>query len=267
MSSVNVVRKGPENQELKALAGALHQHVVATLLERLPAAAFIIDEESFLTTLVGGASHRNGIDPGATIGRNVLEKLGSLPDAGALSAMLAEARAGRGGRRTWSGGGRSYELSLDPLRSEDGRVIGVLGTAFDMTAELQAKDDLQRSNEILERAERLASFGTWSFDILADRLTLSRELRTMFGFTADEPATREDFLERIEPEDRERIRLALSDALHGTPCPSADGRIVRRDGTLRWLRQEIAVRSDAGGRPVELNGTALDIDDRKMLEQ
>lgn len=50
-----------------------------------------------------------------------------------------------------------FDLIIEPLRDDEGRMIGLTGAAFDVTARKQVEDELRRSNEELERFAYVAS--------------------------------------------------------------------------------------------------------------
>ena len=94
------------------------------------------------------------------------------------------------------------------------------------------------------------------------------DLQTMFGIPADSysgPA--EDFRRSIHPEDQELVWKAVADARESGKPYSAEFRIVRADGTVRWVtargKFEYAKNGDAG----RMLGMAVDITDRKQAEQ
>lgn len=71
--------------------------------------------------------------------------------------------------------------------------------------------------------------------------------------------------EIIYPED-----LPVVGASHGGGACEAEGceyRIVRRDGSIRWILHECHPVSDAGGRPAGFRGSNKDITERKVAEE
>ena len=78
-------------------------------------------------------------------------------------------------------------------------------------------------------------------------------------------ASPRDWMEAIDPEDRERV------IAHSLPGPAqAVGeltyRIIRPDGSRRWIRNKSAKIRDASGRVVRIAGIATDITDHHDLE-
>ncbi len=81
---------------------------------------------------------------------------------------------------------------------------------------------------------------------------------------AEAYASPHSFLDAIHPEDRERIRAAMPRQLEGTYAE--EFRLVRPDGSIRWvLSRAIAIRDGAGGVH-RLAGVVEDITSRRALE-
>lgn len=122
------------------------------------------------------------------------------------------------------------------------------------------RDELLRS--VLEPV--LAFIAVWLFDADADRFVYispayeriwGRSSRALEDQSSDWPKT-------IHPDDRERI-LGL---MRGRAGYDEDYRIIRPDGTLRWIRDHAFPVADDTGRIVRLAGVAEDITARRDLE-
>ena len=76
---------------------------------------------------------------------------------------------------------------------------------------------------------------------------------------------REAFLEAIHPEDRERVRNALSEQIEGTY--DEEYRIVRPDGEVRWVWDRAFPVENTAGEADRIVGITSDITDRKKRER
>ncbi|HEX9820034.1 MAG TPA: PAS domain S-box protein [Methylomirabilota bacterium] len=96
---------------------------------------------------------------------------------------------------------------------------------------------------------------------------VSPHVERIFGIPADEwKRDPEMWKRRLHPEDRERVLAAMADSrASGTPF-RAEYRLVRDDGRVVWLLDEAVVVRDGEGRPLALQGVALDITARKEAE-
>jgi diguanylate cyclase (GGDEF)-like protein/PAS domain S-box-containing protein len=73
------------------------------------------------------------------------------------------------------------------------------------------------------------------------------------------------FMEGIHPDDRERVRAALPRQLDGTYAQ--EYRVVRPDGSVRWVLDRAMPIRDAGGQVRRIAGIAQDVTTRRELEQ
>ena len=127
--------------------------------------------------------------------------------------------------------------------------------------------ELARQRELLEEAQRSASIGSWDWDIPLNRVTWSDEMYRVYGLDPHSVAVDfELFLRHVHPDDQamvqERIRQSVA-----THEPFAfEHRIVRADGTVRWLdaRGKVQVRH---GKPIRMSGSGQDITERRRTTE
>jgi PAS domain S-box-containing protein len=92
-------------------------------------------------------------------------------------------------------------------------------------------------------------------------LYVSPAYEELWGRTCQSLYERPDsFLEAVVPEDRERVRLALQPSEQGH---GVDFRIVRPDGTLRWIRSHTFPMQNVDGESSRLACIAQDITEQK----
>src|SRR5205807_10210432 len=78
----------------------------------------------------------------------------------------------------------------------------------------------------------------------------------------------QDWINRIHPEDRERMVKRFFDALAGKEEDyAAEYRIVRpSDGETRWIRVIAKIERDENGRALRLIGAHIDITDQMLAQ-
>ena len=115
--------------------------------------------------------------------------------------------------------------------------------------------------------EASASVG-WDFDVKSGRDVLFGDLQTIFGI-ASEPyvTTREGFFRYVHPDDRTRVSEAIADARQNRKLYAAEFRIVKPDGTVRWLAARGKFYYARNGNPERMLGVSLDITERKLAEE
>ena len=119
----------------------------------------------------------------------------------------------------------------------------------------------------LADAQAIAHVGSWEWDVPANIVTWSHELRRIFGIGTDAPAGYQEFLAIAHPDDRARLDGLVADSLRTQHPIDFEWRVVRPDGSIRELQSRNVVISGDDGRPVGMAGTCLDITDRKRTEQ
>ena len=136
---------------------------------------------------------------------------------------------------------------------------------------LRRKQDLEslRASEArLAHAQRLAHLGNWEVDLATGEGIWSEEVYRIFGQSPESfNPTAANFYECVHPDDREAVRLeAERRAASAKPGESAY-RIVRPDGSERFVEERFDYVHDAEGKPVRAMGTVRDLTDYKRLEE
>ena len=132
----------------------------------------------------------------------------------------------------------------------------------------RAQEALRESRDVLSLAMRGGRMGAWSREYEADDAWWSRELEEIFGIEdGGFKGTRQDFLDLIHPDDRERVRDALNQALKHHRDYVVEYRFRHRSGEWRWMegRGRSIYRND--GRPAITYGLGIDITERKRSEE
>ncbi len=118
---------------------------------------------------------------------------------------------------------------------------------------------LAEREELLREAERVAHFGTWTWDLGSGRVTWSDELCRILGVEPGSvtPSV-EAFFARVHPEDRARAQAMGEQAIRDGVLPLVDCRIVRPDGSIRHTTHSSSILFDAAGATRRMVGSVLD---------
>ncbi|HLA08193.1 MAG TPA: PAS domain S-box protein, partial [Anaerolineales bacterium] len=140
--------------------------------------------------------------------------------------------------------------------------------AQDITERKRAEEDLRRNQASLERAEATAHLGSWSFDPSTQSGNWSKEMFRLFGRDAvlGVPSVPE-FMELIHPDDREQLIAVQARALESGESVLADFRTNPERIPFRVLNGNFYGEKNDEGKVVSVVGTALDITERKQLEE
>lgn len=111
--------------------------------------------------------------------------------------------------------------------------------------------------------------GAWDWDIRGARVSWSSELEMIHG---REPGAFEGTLEAVQrdvhPADADRLRAAIAAALESPDVGyDVEYRIIRPDGSRRWLGATGRVIVDGDGRPMRMVGVCRDITERHRAEE
>ena len=117
------------------------------------------------------------------------------------------------------------------------------------------------------QAQALARLGNWERNLQSGEALWSDELYRIFGVKPEEfTPTLEAVLRRVHPEDVARVRQCLNDALAGLRPYNTVFRIIRPDGSVRYIHSQAEVLFDKDGQPLRMLGVAQDITERRMAE-
>jgi diguanylate cyclase (GGDEF)-like protein/PAS domain S-box-containing protein len=124
---------------------------------------------------------------------------------------------------------------------------------------------LQANQDALNRAQAIGSVGSWQLDLRKNHMEWSDETSRIFGMEGSDRIDYAAYLARIHPNDRDRVRQAWKQALHGSTY-DVEHRIVV-DGKVKWVREQANLDFDEKTkRAVFAIGTAHDITARKEEE-
>jgi PAS domain S-box-containing protein len=113
-----------------------------------------------------------------------------------------------------------------------------------------------------------AGIGTWHLDLQTGVATFDESLNTIFGLEPVETrAPLDERLASLHPDDRDRIHTAMDAAIAARQQFSLEFRIVRPDGSIRWLRDRGRIIADEDGQATAATGAVVDITDRRRLEE
>ena len=123
------------------------------------------------------------------------------------------------------------------------------------------------ANDRLHLAMQAGTWVGWDLDVKSGRDLWFGDLETIFGIPDDRhTATVADFIGYVHPDDRQRVSEALADAQRNRRAYAQEFRILRPDGTIRWLTARGKYYFSANGDPERMVGVSVDITERRFAE-
>jgi two-component system sensor histidine kinase UhpB len=138
-----------------------------------------------------------------------------------------------------------------------------------VTARSQAENDLRESEERLRLATESAGIGTSDLDLLTGEAVWSDNRFQLFGYPprAGGRARIEMWLDRIHPDDLDRVMREMDTARRQRSLSSIEHRVIRADdGRIVWLRAFGRYHYDGSGQAVRFTSVSFDNTVRKHAE-
>ena len=163
-----------------------------------------------------------------------------------------------------------FETLKAPMRGSDGKLIGILGIARDVTARYRVEKIAKVTKTRLSIALQATQIAIWDWDLKRDRWYASREYYTTLGYPPEfKRGDRDVWLERVHPEDRARVRTTIERARTGVPqLYEYEARLRHADGTYHWMSvRGKTVERDRQGVATRMVGVRIDITDQRNAEE
>jgi diguanylate cyclase (GGDEF)-like protein/PAS domain S-box-containing protein len=156
------------------------------------------------------------------------------------------------------------------VRNEVGEPLYWLGVQIDITerkrAETRLGDAEQRFRTLVDQIPAVTYIDP--VDAPDTSLYTSPQIEKMLGYTPAEWREGKLWPKCLHPDDRERI-LAADERFEagGEESFSEEYRLMARDGSVVWVREEAVLLRDEAGEPLYWQGVIYDLTERKALEE
>ena len=150
---------------------------------------------------------------------------------------------------------------------EQGKFAGYIGTVVDVTELINKDAALRESEERMRLAADAVHLGIWELDLRTDELWATNRRRPLLGWPASGKVTFEDFISGVHPDDRDRIRQMIGQAIEEGKDYECEYRVVLPDEIVRWMAMRGSAQFNENGKPARLLGISIDITDQKLLEK
>jgi PAS domain S-box-containing protein len=121
--------------------------------------------------------------------------------------------------------------------------------------------------ELLHAIFAAVPVGTWSHDLISNRVVLEGRINEVYGFPAERTeCSFEEILQSVHPEDRAKMLDASLTSQENSPSIDFEFRAKPPGGATRWILSVGGVSRFVDGKPACLGGIILDITRRKEAE-
>ncbi len=249
------------------------EHQLKFVANTVPALLAFVDTDARYVWV--NESYRSwfGLEPEEIRGRHVREVLGEAPWE-QVRHRIARVLAGEvvvfDNRAFYQfGPPRDVHVAYLPHRDASGRVDGLVVLVTDVGDIKNAERARRRSEHMLAESQIAAHVGSWEAELDGAQrpvsLRWSDEAYRLFGWDPGGASIdHQRFSDAVHPQDRETVLSAAKAGIARGERFEQEYRIVRSDGSVRWIHGWTNVEKDASGRPDRLLGTCQDVTESRL---
>ena len=163
--------------------------------------------------------------------------------------------------------GAWYLARIQPYRTQDNFILGVVLTFTEVTDFKRISEAVQRSETLLSIAQEIAHLGSWQLDISSGEVNCSEEMYRLYGLPPSTPTSQDNLMAALNPDDQERVRNGIDACVATKAVYDLEYGITRPDGSQREVRSRAIPLADESGRVTHLLGTTLDITEIRQAKR
>jgi PAS domain S-box-containing protein len=150
-----------------------------------------------------------------------------------------------------------------------GRPVRRSGANIDVTERKRAEQALAERNIQLTLAAKSGLVGTFAYDADTEIMQISDGYAVIHGFPeGTTEIARSECLAGVHPDDIERVEQLRGEAFRECRREySAEYRIIRPRGELRWVETRCFLSFSGAGKPHRVVGVSIDITERKRVDE
>jgi PAS domain S-box-containing protein len=249
-------------------------HMMHMLLDNSPDSIFIKDENSRFVKINMALARRLGVaNPGDAYG---LTDADFNPPELAQAYLAAEQELIRTGlpiiekeEKEFLPGGeeRWFSTSKMPLYDDTGNVIGILGSARDITERKETEQKLHESEALYRSLIETSPAAIFLSDLDGKLLFCNRQSAVIFGYSHTEEVLGRNVFEFVAPEDHASLKNTIRKLLRVKIFHCLEQQMVQRDGSRFTIELSASLLMTSANRPRGVLSVARDITARKRAEK
>lgn len=150
---------------------------------------------------------------------------------------------------------------------DSGDYLGKRASYRDVTQKHLAQENLEKQEKILEASQRTAHVGSYQLDFEKNTVEWTKETFNIFGLgETDHPPSVEEYKLLIHPEDIQEVYEHLNESITTGQTFDLVYRIIRPNGTMRFVHSLGTPEMNSDGVVVRLAGTLQDVTESKLIE-
>lgn len=168
-----------------------------------------------------------------------------------------------------------WQIDNTPILDNVGNLTHIVHSIIDLTAIENTKNEIKQSvveidkgKQLLEKAEIISKFGTWEYDIKAQKILWSDGVYRMCGYKPQSfEVTFEIGFNIIHPDDRKKAAEVLENTLKTGVEYNIEKRFLLESGEIKYIISRANLTLDEFGNPSKLFGVFQDITDVKLQQE
>ncbi len=149
------------------------------------------------------------------------------------------------------------------------QMMSSIGSQMGQFADRKLMEEGLRDSEArLQLAMEVSRIGYWDLDVSTGKIARSESMDHILGMPPGTlGSTQAEFLKLIHPEDREKLRVGGERIRQALKVSDIEYRIVRPDGSIRWIASRGQAILGPDGGVSRLLGLSADITEHKLAEE
>jgi PAS domain S-box-containing protein len=234
------------------------------LVAQLPAVLWTTDTDLRFTSSEGVGLAGLGLQPGEVVGRTLAEYLRADPDDPTIRHHR-QALAGEQVEFELEFNDRVFSVHVIPMRAADGRIVGTIGLAVDVTESKRMERALRKSESHYRALVEHAPVGIYQATVEGRFITVNSAMVAMLGYRDAAELLAVDIGRDLyaDPAIRQRLLERYANADH---VAGEDVEWRRRDGSRVTIRLSGRPVRDIRGQVECWEMVAEDVTERRRLE-
>ena len=134
-----------------------------------------------------------------------------------------------------------------------------------ITLRKEAESALHLQTERLSLATKIASVGVWEWDVSTNQSVWDDTCFEIYGVSKGAPMSHDKWRRLVHPDDLAQVEASLQRTIQLKSQDLVEFRIIRPDGTMRYISSAEAVMLDEQGNVTRMVGVNIDMTERRRM--